>query len=73
MKIGKYTAWFSGLMFLSLMACREIEQLSWLVLPYTAVLLGAFRLFCKELDKEDEYGKRKKQNVPYDRQEMRRK
>ena len=73
MKIGKYTAWFSGLMFLSLMTCREIEQLSWLTLPYTAVLLGAFRLFCKELDKEDEYGKRKKQNVPYDRQEMRRK
>lgn len=73
MKIGKYTAWFSGLMFLALMACREIEQLSWLTLPYTAVLLGAFRLFCKELDKEDEYGKRKKQNVPYDRKDMRRK
>ena len=52
MKIGKYTAWFSGLMFLALMACREIEQLSWLVLPYTAVLLGAFQLFCKELEGE---------------------
>lgn len=52
MKIGKYTAWFSGLMFLSLMACREIEQLSWLTLPYTAVLLGAFRLLCKELEGE---------------------
>ena len=73
MKIGKYTAWVAALLFLCLMACREIEQLSWLALPYMAVLLGAFRLLCKELDKEDEYGKRKKQNVPYDRQEMRRK
>ena len=52
MKIGKYTAWFSGMMFLGLMTCREIEQLSWLALPYTAVLLGAFRLLCKELEGE---------------------
>ena len=52
MKIGKYTAWFSGLMFLALMACREIEQLSWLALPYMAVLVGAFRLLCKELEGE---------------------
>lgn len=52
MKIGKYTAWFSGLMFLCLMACREIEQLSWLTLPYIAVLAGAFRLLCKELEGE---------------------
>lgn len=73
MKIGKYTAWFSGLMFLALMACREIEQLSWLALPYMLVLAGAFRLLCKELEKEDDYGKRKKQNVPYERQDLRRK
>lgn len=52
MKIGKYTAWFSAMMFLTLMACREIEQLSWLTLPYTAVLAGAFRLLCKELEGE---------------------
>lgn len=54
MKVLKYTAWFSGLMFLALMACREIEQLSWLALPYMAVMAGAFRLLMKELDKEDE-------------------
>lgn len=54
MKVLKYTAWFSGLMFLALMACREIEQLSWLAIPYLAVLAGAFRLLMKELDKEDE-------------------
>ena len=52
MKIGKYTAWVAALLFLCLMTCREIEQLSWLTLPYTAVLLGAFRLFCKELEGE---------------------
>jgi hypothetical protein len=73
MKIGKYTAWFSSLMFLALMACREIEHLSWLALPYMLVLAGAFRLLCKELEKEDDHGKRKKQNVPYDRQDLRRK
>lgn len=54
MKVLKYTAWFSGLMFLALMACREIEQLSWLAIPYLAVLAGAFRLLMTELDKEDE-------------------
>ena len=59
MKVLKYAAWVSALFFLGLMTCREIEQLSWLSLPYMAVLAGAFRLLCKELDKEDEYGKRK--------------
>ncbi len=59
MKALKYTAWVAALIFLALMACREIEQLSWLALPYIVVLAGAFRLLCKELDKEDEYGKRK--------------
>ena len=59
MKMLKYTAWVAALLFLCLMACREIEQLSLLAIPYLAVLAGAFRLLCKELDKEDEYGKRK--------------
>lgn len=59
MKLFKYMAWFSALMFLGLMTCREIEKLSLLAIPYMAVLAGAFRLLCKELDKEDEYGKRK--------------
>ena len=59
MKVLKYAAWVAALIFLALMACREIEQLSWLSLPYMAVLTGAFRLLCMELDKEDEYGKRK--------------
>lgn len=67
MKVLKYTAWVAALLFLCLMACREIEQLSWLALPYMAVLAGAFRLLCKELDKEDDYGKRKRENVPFDR------
>lgn len=60
MKLFKYMAWFSALMFLGLMTCREIEKLSWLSLPYMAVLAGAIRLLCMELDKEDEYGKRKR-------------
>lgn len=67
MKVLKYTAWVAALLFLCLMACREIEQLSWLALPYIVVLAGAFRLLCKELDKEDDYGKRKRENVPFDR------
>ena len=67
MKVLKYTAWVAALLFLCLMACREIEQLSWLALPYIVVLTGAFRLLCKELDKEDDYGKRKRENVPFDR------
>lgn len=67
MKMLKYTAWVAALLFLCLMACREIEQLSWLALPYIVVLAGAFRLLCKELDKEDDYGKRKRENVPFDR------
>ena len=71
MKVMKYTCWLSALLFLSLMACREIEQLSWLAIPYMAVLAGAFRLLCKELDKEDDYGKCKRENVPHDRKDMR--
>ena len=67
MKMLKYTAWVAALLFLCLMACREIEQLSWLALPDIVVLAGAFRLLCKELDKEDDYGKRKRENVPFDR------
>lgn len=67
MKVLKYTAWVAALLFLCLMACWEIEQLSWLALPYIVVLAGAFRLLCKELDKEDDYGKRKRENVPFDR------
>ena len=70
MKIGKYTAWVAALLFLCLMACREIEHLSWLALPYMLILVGASRLLCKELEKENDYGKRKKQNVPYERQDM---
>lgn len=50
MKVLKYTAWVAALLFLCLMACREIEQLSWLALPYIVVLAGAFRLLCKELE-----------------------
>lgn len=52
MKVLKYTAWFLALMFLTLMACREIEQLSWLAIPYLAVLAGAFRILMKELEGE---------------------
>ena len=52
MKVLKYTAWVAALLFLCLMACREIEQLSWLAIPYMAVLAGAFRLLCKELEGE---------------------
>lgn len=54
MKVLKYTAWVAALLFLCLMACREIEQMSWLAIPYMAVLAGVFRLLMKELDKEDE-------------------
>lgn len=71
MKIGKYTAWVAALLFLCLMAFREIDRLSWMALPYMLVLAGAFRLLCKELENEDDYGKRKKQNVPHDRQNLR--
>lgn len=52
MKLFKYTAWVAALIFLALMACREIEQLSWLSLPYMAVLAGAFLLLTKELEGE---------------------
>lgn len=52
MKVLKYTAWVAALLFLCLMACQEIEQLSWLALPYIVVLTGAFRLLCKELEGE---------------------
>lgn len=52
MKLFKYMAWFSALMFLGLMTCREIEKLSLLAIPYMAVLAGAFLLLTKELEGE---------------------